>query len=79
MKKIIVVNVWKIVGMLLLIVFGTLYYNIAVKSIDVIDFWNEPFPVDKSMYSPGDEVKYRVEYCRYVTSVANVTAYIQKE
>jgi hypothetical protein len=24
-------------------------------------------------------VKYRVEYCRYVTSVANVTAYIQKE
>jgi len=72
-------NIWKTLWIGLLCLFGFLYYNVALKPIAVIDFWNEPFPVDKEVYVQWDTVSYRVEYCRYITSVANVTAYLQEK
>jgi len=65
-----------IIGLLLSLIVGILFYNNPP-----VRFFNVPFPVDQSLYYPGDDILATVNYCKYnqaffTTSIAFVDGLI---
>ena len=51
---------------------GIVFYELNFPT-SAVEFYNEPFPVDKDVYVAGEIVYITIDYCRFVASKAEVT------